>query len=709
MPAPSLTTGAHLRVEQEGWKWLLALGAAIGLTWIFFPTLWSGGGLVGGDIYAYVLPQKQYLAEQLQAGVLPLWNPRTGHGYPALAESQTGVLYPPNALFACLPLNTAYNVLQGLHYVLAFIACAAFARRRGMNWASACLMALTYTFSWLPPRISLEWAAIGAAYLPVVLWQLESHLQTGRMRYWIAACLALALQMLAGHFQVAFMTQVLALSYWTWRIWYDRSSSADCLRAYPLRHWLFGLLLLGLAFGVAAAQLLPTWELKQLSQRAELGGMHDPGYGYLPWWYLPQMIAPWSYYGHEFYQPPVEPGVSRTNAVEAHLYLGLIPLGLALWAIVRGLRLRQRDVLAWSVVSVAGIVIATGVLVPVLKYLPGFGFFNGIGRFSLLVTIAGAYLAGQGWMCVTQKLSTRWNCALFAGVMFLTVCDFRSVAQHVAVAVAVPRPPLFALEHSPIRKALAEQQATVRLFAPGANLPNLLGVSSTPVYLGLSPGVYYDPQWMLPQPWPFETPATPEHIDWLRRAGVTHILSFKPLAPSAWPARLLTATPDPFLNAAWARGSTELMYLYQLHNASGRLQWQGEHQDQAIAHLTHSSSNRVEILTDSPTAGTLLLTELDWPGWNVTIDDQPAAKARLPGFEADFRSVVVPAGQHRVTWTFQPPSVWWGALSSGISLFLLAALAHVAFWHPALVRRMQGQPTEIHPSPQAVHATLSQS
>src|SRR5215831_13172320 len=79
----------------------LALSAAFLLTLIFWRPLWTGGGLVGSDIYAYYLPQKAYYARELRAGGLPLWNNQIGNGYPQVAESQTGVFYPPNlALYA---------------------------------------------------------------------------------------------------------------------------------------------------------------------------------------------------------------------------------------------------------------------------------------------------------------------------------------------------------------------------------------------------------------------------------------------------------------------------------------------------------------------------------------------------------------------------------------------------------------------------------
>src|SRR6187399_2783481 len=95
---------------------------AVGLTLVFWLALWTGGGLVGSDIYAYFLPQKAFFAEQLRDGAIPIWNNLIGWGYPQLAESQTGVFYPLNLpLYYWLDLNTAFNASQIVHYVLAFV------------------------------------------------------------------------------------------------------------------------------------------------------------------------------------------------------------------------------------------------------------------------------------------------------------------------------------------------------------------------------------------------------------------------------------------------------------------------------------------------------------------------------------------------------------------------------------------------------------
>ncbi|MCH7720706.1 MAG: hypothetical protein IH988_06910, partial [Planctomycetes bacterium] len=183
-------------------------------------------------------------------------------------------------------------------------------------------------------------------------------------------------------------------------------------------------------------QLLPTWELKQQSQRATAGGPaerttgtgYDPAYGHLPPLYLSQMIAPWYWYSAEIDLDRAIQNIgllsvaSGTNKIEAHLYFGLLPLALILWGIIRGsfsesatgdapispnLSRRpaaDRNVLPgpsrrmlwlWGLMGIAAVIYATGWLVPVTRHLPGFGFFVGPGRFGIVTTLAAALMAAD--------------------------------------------------------------------------------------------------------------------------------------------------------------------------------------------------------------------------------------------------------------------------------------------------------------------------
>lgn len=68
------------------------------------------------------------------------------------------------------------------------------------------------------------------------------------------------------------------------------------------------------------------------------------------------------------------------------------------------------------------------------------------------------------------------------------------------------------------------------------------------------------------------------------------------------------------------------------------------------------------IQTNTPTPAMLVLSETAYPGWQVTIDGQPATWQKAYTL---VRAVCVPAGEHVVTWEFAPQIYVWG---SGLTL-----------------------------------------
>ncbi len=82
---------------------------------------------------------------------------------------------------------------------------------------------------------------------------------------------------------------------------------------------------------------------------------------------------------------------------------------------------------------------------------------------------------------------------------------------------------------------------------------------------------------------------------------------------------------------------------------------------------------------DSPADDRLILTDLMYPGWRVTINGQPAQPLTIDGM---LRGVDVPAGSHTVVWSYHPRSFYWGLAASLVTFVLLAAVAHVRYWHP---------------------------
>ncbi|MGE5192295.1 MAG: hypothetical protein ACM3U2_07305, partial [Deltaproteobacteria bacterium] len=629
--------------------------AAVLLTLIFWYPLWTGGGLVGSDIYAYYLPQKAYYAERLRAGELPLWNNLVGNGYPQVAESQTGVFYPLHLLlYPLLELNTAYSASVIVHYVLAFVLTAIYARRIGLSNTGALLAALVYTYGWFPARVCNEWAIVGGAWLPLALWCAESFLQSRFWRHALGLTATLAVQMLAGHFVLAFITQLTLAAYVPLRLWFSAGDLPPATRNSRGRMCLGLTLTAVAAFLLAAVQLLPTWELKQLSQRVGVSREHDPAYGSIPVRYLSQIALPWMWYPDESsFETAGAPGGPRTNRVEAHLYFGLIPLALVLWRVWRWRTNGDRRMVVWTILGLAALVYATGCLVPVTAHLPGFSFFEGPGRYGIVTTLAAGLLAGSGFadagalvrrLCRssrTRPFVLRVVVSLLAAIVLGgTTADLHVVSRLVTYAELVKDPPANHIAESPLRHVLNGLPSPARIFSEAKNLPSLVGVAAVPPYLGLGPAQYFDPEFMIPEPIPYAVPPTREQLDWFHRAGVTHFLSFRPIDRAAWSARLVWEGVDQFLNSALARQNGDRMYLYELEGSRGRTAFL-DPKAGSFAKIADVRANQDLIETDSAAVGRLVLTDLAYPGWFVDVDGKAAEPVVVEGM---FRGVDLSAG-----------------------------------------------------------------
>ncbi len=649
--------------------WIWPIAALFGA--IRWWPLVQGHGLVGGDLYTYFFPLKSWYADCLARGELPLWNPLIGHGMPALGESQTAVFYPFNLLlYAWLPLNTAYNASFLIHYLLAFGFASMYLRRLGLGACGAIIGATVFVYGWFPPRSCLEWAIVTGAWMPLVLWCVESYMLRPRARYLAVVVVALAMQLLAGHFNLAFITLLVTLIYSPLRCVGLRMAWATA-RSRLARLAVF----VGLAMGVASVQLLPTAELKVRSQRSGTAEhRHDVGYGNIPTWYLPQIVAPWRFY------PAVDRptlreqfGRSNTNKVEAHLYFGMLPLALGVVAI--GTKRRCGPVWAWVATGCCGLAMVSGWWAGLLRDAPGFGYFTGPGRYGIVTQLAVAVLAGYGLQAVVDMCrsgSMRFVLACIAIVA--TWCDLFWASELVQYSRPVAVSPIGLRDRSPLSRLLGP---TDRVVSRMQNSVTVCGVAMLPVYLGIGPVEYTQAPTKLPDDFQWNQPLSADVVEWLRTAGVTHILATEEHAD--WPCELIWYGYDPLVHGLMGRHHSQPLLLYRLKSSLGRAYWvagaggstaSSDVVDPAattvgIANVVENA-NRVELTVDLPSEADVVCTDLDYPGWTVEVDGR-AATAKRMGLM--FRGVRVPAGRHVITWRYFPTS-----LTVGCSVALCSIL-----------------------------------
>jgi hypothetical protein len=357
----------------------------------------------------------------------------------------------------------------------------------------------------------------------------------------------------------------------------------------------------------------------------------------------------------------------------------------------------DRRLWLWVIVALAAFIYTSGWLLPITKHCPGFSFFRGPGRYGIVTTLAAGLLAGSALGALLARVTSLRRVLMTALVFVLTAGDLWLVSRLVTYAPVIDRPPIRSRSQSEVRRILSSADQPVRLFAPGPNLPNLLGVAGTPAYLGIGPAAYFDPALKMPES-PSKSPesprfrgfqATAKQVTWLQRAGVTHVLSFQPLDPDDWPATLIWQGYDALLHPAWGRRYDEPIFLYQLHGTRGRAAF-ARPQPGGAVRISEYKANRVRIETDSPSAGRLILADLMYPGWKVTVDGQPA-DALL--FEEMYRAVDLPPGGHTVVWTYRPAGVYWGAIVSVVAVLLLAAVAPRRFWRYRAAHRYHKEPS----------------
>jgi uncharacterized membrane protein YfhO len=95
---------------------------------------------------------------------------------------------------------------------------------------------------------------------------------------------------------------------------------------------------------------------------------------------------------------------------------------------------------------------------------------------------------------------------------------------------------------------------------------------------------------------------------------------------------------------------------------------------------------RVELLATLDRPGFVILADIYYPGWQLTIDGKPAPILRANRM---MRGAAVPAGEHTLVYTYEPESVRVGAMISVAGLIVLLAVAWGSWRKPAALPRVE--------------------
>ena len=318
-----------------------------------------------------------------------------------------GVFYPLHlVLYRGFGTETAYVVSMVFHTLWGGIGTFWAARRLGISSAGSALAAFTWsTCGFFFIHLAHQWGYTTGCWMPWA-WGLTWCCLSSRGVFGAVApfllSVVLVLQVLPGHFQLAFMTQIgillillwAALERWGGRVLGALGATAS-LPDVRVRGALWVVLAVAGVFPLAAIQLWPTARLAAMTAPRDFEYLS--GFASTPV-HMVNFVAPGFFHRSPLWRPVVwDP--FHTSPEELLGYVGLVPLFLAGMALLREWR-RDAAVRLLAILLIATFVLSLGPYVPGFRFLirlPGFSFFRAPSRWVLATSLAAALLAGKGF------------------------------------------------------------------------------------------------------------------------------------------------------------------------------------------------------------------------------------------------------------------------------------------------------------------------
>lgn len=380
------------------------------------------------DLVLQNMQWKTFTRQQFADGEIPLWNPYQFAGIPFLAAGQQQVLYPLGVLYVILPLAAAYGWFTVIHLWLAGVFMFGFVRALGTSRFAAVLAAITYQLCAMLVTSAVFPMIIGAAiWLPLILLAVEFILRgrtlAGRTAapLWAAVgALAVGCSVLSGHAELTIYTLLIAGYFAGARLLGLLLARQPILSVAGKAGWLLGMVAVGLL--LSAVQLVPLVEFVQTNWRAERSSLEQVLSYAHPARDLVQFLLP-NFYGspahHAYFdlfgggwqpaltQPDglqvIDWGIK--NYVESALYVGILPLALAVFALLAPRQTgRPPYRLIFAVLGIASLTFMFGLPTYAAVYvLPGINQLNTPFRWIYGLTVAVAVLAAFGADAVAQN------------------------------------------------------------------------------------------------------------------------------------------------------------------------------------------------------------------------------------------------------------------------------------------------------------------
>lgn len=682
----------------------LLYGAALAAAALIFHrrVLFYHGFVFPWDFRLVHVPFATFIADSIRHGRMPLWDPYTYCGTPLFANIQAALFYPP---VLSAELVGAWRNLDLIPRLLAFAVvfqiivagiCTyallrALGTRAGAAWTGALVYELGCFFAAQAEHMG---AMHGAGWLPLI-WLCVVELRARIRGHWIAMLAgALALTILAGLPQVAVAAfgsaLALAMLMALLHVGAWRTLPALLLACF----W---------ALLLAAIQFIPTLQLTENSVAKYRAEWLATGGG-IPPSALLSLVIPnyWSVFDPARFHGPID-------LTFLYLYSSILGLALALavilwkpapWARVFGLltflaalaMMGDKTPLGRAILGALPVNLRIGIHPEFLLcvFSLGLAVLAGLGadRFrpnARIQTLAGLVIALDLILVSSGRPMNTMSLAAEPGFTNHSADGSIALLEQLRNLTAATTPPA-RFDTTP-DVSYAWSNTAPLLEVPTANGCDPLAPERViQVRLSFAPGERWGSCYQVVNP---SSPVVGLMNDrfLISRAAISdpsftlaaETAGYRIYANKRWLPRFFLShrvTPAGNLNQA-AR---------LVHDPAFRPDENTvvESSDDSLANLAAAptpgqvavlsySANDWAVRVESPGEALLVNTDTDYPGWEATIDGQPA---RVYIADVAFRAIRLPAGNHEVRMRFVPRILYWSAALSALAL--MAALLAIA-------------------------------
>jgi hypothetical protein len=600
------------------------------------------------DMCQLELPRLQFHAREWNQHRIPLWNPHTWGGQPALGGMQPGPIYPLNVLFFQLPLkdgvipvgrwNWWFICIHAVAAYFTFLLC----RDLRLTRAASVLGGITFSCAGFLGGVPWIDVANGVTWTPIIFLFVLRLLRGHRMvQSAVFLGVAIGISWFSGHHEIPLLNSYAVLiSLVAVAVFHrlDRRLLSSTAGAFAL------------ALLISAVQMMPAIEFGRYSKRwvgtDDVAGWND----IIPYSVHAQHSLPWSGLRGLFV-----PGAPETYT---GAFVGFTVLALATIALI--CCWSQRHLRYMIMLCVAGMIFALGVNTPLhwllYKALPLLDKARTPVRCLYLVTFALSIAAAYGADFLIRRNMRPWYQFVAGGVLLSLAfweIGFTTARRVTPLKDSACASTLFNL--GTVRDRLNGDAAIGRINVNRdqvmTNLGELHGFRQLQGFVPAAAANVLRHE--------LHTPRTQElfgvthHLG--RNAGGVHLTRTPQALPRAWIVHdVVPVDSEGALRVAIQDQTIDLRRSAVMLGTAPALE-----RCEGAERVTEARPDTDNVILDARLAcrGLLVLSDTFFPGWEASIDGRPAPIVEAYGA---FRAVVVEKGDHRVEMNYRPKTVYWG-------------------------------------------------